>query len=178
MTNQTNKPLFTAEDFQAIGAKAFNAGQSRPVGDTWQAKAKQWGFDKAQSDANAQTKFFDTPEQALVASSGSGDTVQADASLQVKSMHQLLEEKQALDDMIQKETTAALETVRNVIAEYGFSVQQVFTDFASFKPVKGNKGAKVQPKYRDHATGAVWSGRGLAPAWIKGQDKTKFLIQS
>ncbi|MEX3635981.1 H-NS histone family protein [Paraburkholderia sp. BR14320] len=35
----------------------------------------------------------------------------------------------------------------------------------------------VPPKYRDRASGATWSGRGRAPAWIAGaQDRTKFLI--
>ncbi|NVH74071.1 H-NS histone family protein [Paraburkholderia sp. JPY432] len=33
------------------------------------------------------------------------------------------------------------------------------------------------PKYRDPKTGATWSGRGPAPAWLAGaKDRTKFLI--
>jgi DNA-binding protein H-NS len=33
------------------------------------------------------------------------------------------------------------------------------------------------PKYRDPKTGATWSGRGLAPAWLKGvKNRAKFLI--
>ncbi|CAG9242123.1 H-NS family nucleoid-associated regulatory protein [Paraburkholderia caribensis] len=33
------------------------------------------------------------------------------------------------------------------------------------------------PKYRDPATGATWSGRGPAPAWLAGaKDRTAFLI--
>jgi DNA-binding protein H-NS len=33
------------------------------------------------------------------------------------------------------------------------------------------------PQYRDPKTGATWSGRGRAPAWIAGtKDRTKFLI--
>lgn len=34
------------------------------------------------------------------------------------------------------------------------------------------------PKYRDPATGATWSGRGRAPAWLAGaKDRTAFLIE-
>ncbi|EUC18723.1 H-NS family nucleoid-associated regulatory protein [Paraburkholderia hospita] len=34
------------------------------------------------------------------------------------------------------------------------------------------------PKYRDPATGATWSGRGPAPAWLSGaKDRTAFLIE-
>jgi DNA-binding protein H-NS len=33
------------------------------------------------------------------------------------------------------------------------------------------------PKYADPKTGATWSGRGKAPAWLSGaKDRTKFLI--
>ena len=34
------------------------------------------------------------------------------------------------------------------------------------------------PKYRDPKTGATWSGRGTAPAWLAGaKDRSKFLIE-
>lgn len=34
------------------------------------------------------------------------------------------------------------------------------------------------PKYRDPATGATWSGRGRAPAWLAGaKDRKAFLIE-
>ncbi|MFT0168563.1 H-NS family nucleoid-associated regulatory protein [Paraburkholderia mimosarum] len=35
------------------------------------------------------------------------------------------------------------------------------------------------PKYRDPKTGATWSGRGTAPAWLAGaKDRSKFLIEN
>ncbi|WP_321935215.1 H-NS histone family protein [Paraburkholderia sp. J8-2] len=35
----------------------------------------------------------------------------------------------------------------------------------------------VAPKYRDPASGTTWSGRGLAPLWIRGaKDRTAYLI--
>ncbi|HEY3537557.1 MAG TPA: H-NS family nucleoid-associated regulatory protein [Trinickia sp.] len=45
----------------------------------------------------------------------------------------------------------------------------------------GRKGNYVRgpqaPKYRDPATGATWSGRGRAPAWLAdAKDRTEFLI--
>ena len=37
----------------------------------------------------------------------------------------------------------------------------------------------VAPKYADPKTGATWSGRGLAPLWIRDvKDRSKFLIES
>lgn len=53
---------------------------------------------------------------------------------------------------------------------------------ATTAPTSGAKPAKkrtVPPKYRDPKTGATWTGRGLAPAWIaSAKDKSKFLIES
>ncbi len=50
---------------------------------------------------------------------------------------------------------------------------------AATKPAKaGNyvKGPQT-PKYRDPKSGATWSGRGRAPAWLSGaKDRSKFLI--
>lgn len=62
----------------------------------------------------------------------------------------------------------ALETVHQLIAEFGFTAQQVFP----WKPeVK-----KVAAKYRDPDTGATWSGRGKPPQWIAGKDRQPFEI--
>ena len=50
---------------------------------------------------------------------------------------------------------------------------------AATKPAKaGNyvRGSQT-PKYRDPKSGATWSGRGRAPAWLSGaKDRSKFLI--
>lgn len=37
---------------------------------------------------------------------------------------------------------------------------------------------KVAPKYRDPATGATWTGRGIAPKWIADKDRSKYLISA
>ncbi|VXB33592.1 Histone [Burkholderia sp. 8Y] len=53
---------------------------------------------------------------------------------------------------------------------------------ANAKPAKalGNYARGPQPaKYRDPKTGAEWSGRGKAPAWLAtARDRTKFLIDA
>ncbi len=45
----------------------------------------------------------------------------------------------------------------------------------------GQKGVKVEPKYRHPDTGATWAGRGMAPKWLaaelaKGRKLEDFLI--
>ena len=41
---------------------------------------------------------------------------------------------------------------------------------------KTSAGGKVAAKYRDPATGATWTGRGVAPKWIAGKDRVQFAI--
>lgn len=85
---------------------------------------------------------------------------------------ELLARKDALDRQIadarRNEAQAALATVHALIAEFGFTAQQVFP----WKPAP----VKVPPKYRDPLSGATWSGRGKPPQWIAGKDRQLFQI--
>ena len=92
---------------------------------------------------------------------------------------ELLQQREALESAIaqarQHEISSAVSKVRELAAEYGLTVQDIF-------PGRGGKtGAvkstsKVAAKYRDPATGQTWTGRGKAPKWIEGKDRTPFVI--
>ena len=47
------------------------------------------------------------------------------------------------------------------------------TDGRATRPKRG----PVEVKYRDPETGTTWSGRGRAPRWMDGHDRTHFLIK-
>ncbi len=87
---------------------------------------------------------------------------------------ELLEKKDALDRQIavarKREARQALDTVHSLIAEFGFTAQQVFP----WKPVI----KKVAVKYRNPETGATWSGRGTPPKWIKDKNRTDFAVSA
>lgn len=101
-----------------------------------------------------------------------------------QSYKELLKQREALELAIsqarQNEIAAAVAKVRELVAEYGLTAQDVFPGRAG----KGaaNKGgaskvtSKVAAKYRDPATGQTWTGRGKAPKWIEGRDRTAFAI--
>jgi len=96
----------------------------------------------------------------------------------------LLAQRAALDKKIAQtqkaERTEAVARVRALMAQYGLSL----ADLGKTAPAKrtskaGGDGApasgasrkgrplgKVAPKYRDAASGATWSGRGLKPRWL------------
>lgn len=90
---------------------------------------------------------------------------------------ELLQERVALETRIeqarQREISQAVSQVRALVAEFGLTAQDVFP---AGKARSSMAGSKVAPKYRDPATGSTWTGRGKAPRWIDGQDRSKFLI--
>lgn len=91
---------------------------------------------------------------------------------------ELLEQREALEKAIaqarQNEIAAAVAKVRELVAEFGLTAQDVFP--ARGPKIAGKVTAKVAAKYRDPATGQTWTGRGKAPKWIDGKDRSQFLI--
>ena len=58
----------------------------------------------------------------------------------------------------------------------GLTTQDIFGKGKSAIKVTGASKKPVVPKYRDPSTGQTWTGRGSAPEWIDGSDRTKFAI--
>ena len=73
-----------------------------------------------------------------------------------------------------RERNAVLAQVRELVTSYALTAREIFGQGYSDRA----KLFTVGVKYRDPATGATWSGRGRAPAWIVGRDRTAFLIRS
>ena len=74
---------------------------------------------------------------------------------------------------VQAQMAATIEHIKERIAEYGITAEEL--GFKS-KRAASRKTGGLPPKYRDPKTGATWSGRGRAPAWL-GKRREKFLIQ-
>ena len=89
------------------------------------------------------------------------------------TLKDLLAQRAQLDAAIsgaRKEASEdALRKVHELVTEFGFTAQQVFP----WKPIV----KKVAQKYRDEKSGATWTGRGRAPAWIAGKNREDFLIE-
>lgn len=90
---------------------------------------------------------------------------------------ELLAQKAKLEEQLESARVKELETViqqlRQVVAEYGLTAEDL--GLASRRGRVAAKKTPVAPKYRDPKTGATWSGRGRAPAWV-GKNRDKFLI--
>jgi DNA-binding protein H-NS len=87
----------------------------------------------------------------------------------------------------EKRTSLGLAKIRDLMNKHGVSLAEIESFIGKRrgrKPgaAKANGAVKatraVAPKYADPKTGATWTGRGRAPAWIADvKDRSKFLIE-
>lgn len=92
---------------------------------------------------------------------------------------ELLQQREALELAIvqarQNEIASSVAKVRELVAEYGLTAQDIFPGRVG-KSGAVKAASKVAAKYRDAETGQTWTGRGKAPKWIDGKDRTPFII--
>jgi len=85
------------------------------------------------------------------------------------TLQDLVDQKASLDRQIadaQRTSRAnALAQIRALMAEHGLTATDISNASVGKKTAK-TTGSKVAPKYRDPASGASWSGRGLKPRWL------------
>ncbi|PAJ96077.1 H-NS family nucleoid-associated regulatory protein [Burkholderia ubonensis] len=73
------------------------------------------------------------------------------------------------------ELEAVVAQVRELVAEYGITEDQIF----GRKRAKKTTGSATtsESKYQNPKTGETWSGRGRAPLWIRdAKNRDRFLI--
>ena len=95
------------------------------------------------------------------------------------SVDELRKQQEEIDRKIkakqEAEKQAIIDQIVEVTKTYGIPVEELVAALGGMKIKR--KGVKAKPKYKDPATGAIWTGRGKEPAWIKGKDRTPFLIK-
>lgn len=96
------------------------------------------------------------------------------------SYKELIKQRDALEQAIaqarENELSEAVRQVRQLVSEFGLTVQDVFPSGRGAVKQKSSTGSKVAPKYRDPVSGQTWTGRGKAPKWIDGKERSPFLI--
>ena len=95
------------------------------------------------------------------------------------TLNELIKQREALEAQItaarKAETADAVAKARALVAEFGLTAEDVFGGAKRGRKA-GDSRSAVAPKFRDPATGATWTGRGKAPKWIDGKDRSKFAI--
>lgn len=79
------------------------------------------------------------------------------------------------DEARRTELGNVIEDIRNKIAEYGLTAQDLGFATAARRG-RPPKKAPLPPKYQDPKSGSTWSGRGKPPNWIAGKNRDRFLI--
>ena len=81
-------------------------------------------------------------------------------------LENLVQQRQTIDAEIERIRAAerhdAIGRVRALVSLHCLRVTDVFERKGATKPAA----RKVAPKYRDPATGSLWTGRGRAPLWF------------
>ena len=87
--------------------------------------------------------------------------------------------------MLAKKAQDAVDKIRALMLEHGLTTADIEAEAKvtrqgrTPRKVASSVKAKGAPRYQHPKTGATWSGRGRAPAWIAdAKDRTKFLIAS
>ncbi|MGO4153121.1 H-NS histone family protein [Cupriavidus sp. YAF13] len=97
---------------------------------------------------------------------------------------QLLAEKERIEAQIAEvratEVAGVIEKIRALMVEFSLTADDLQLRRRRGRPASGEKTEvaprTVQPpKYQDPKTGATWSGRGRAPAWL-GKNRDKYMI--
>ena len=96
------------------------------------------------------------------------------------------------DVLVAKKAQSALEQIRRLMLEHELTTDDIEEKakarreakrdsglgIANKRKVSSALGTKVAPKFQDPKSGATWTGRGSAPAWIaKAKNRSRFLIQ-
>ena len=93
------------------------------------------------------------------------------------SYQELLAQREQLDkqikEAVQQEKADGIAKAKAIIEQYGLNASDLFSRKAGSS--RGPSG-KVAPKYRDPATGVTWTGRGKAPKWIEGKNRSSYAI--
>ena len=80
------------------------------------------------------------------------------------------------DEARRTELGNVIEEIRNKIAEYGLTAEDLGFATAARRG-RPPKKAPLPPKYQDPKSGNTWSGRGKPPNWIAGKNRDRFLIE-
>lgn len=148
-----------------------------------EAEAVNETMDELRVDPPAEPEQADEPNaaamgEALAEQEAAEEAPVASTAGSGKSVEELTAEREKLDAEIKAkqdaEKASVIAQIKTVAETYGITPDELVEAMGGLKSKR--KGVKAKPKYKDPATGVIWSGRGKEPAWIKGKNRDQFLI--
>ncbi|SAL60908.1 histone family protein nucleoid-structuring protein H-NS [Caballeronia peredens] len=83
--------------------------------------------------------------------------------------------------LVAKQSESVLKKIHALMSQHNLTISDVENYSGARKKAGRSKPARKQSvvAYQDPKTGATWSGRGRAPAWIaKAKDRSKFAVSA
>ena len=93
---------------------------------------------------------------------------------------QLADLERQIAETTKREMADTIARIKAIMDTYGLTLADLSgAGERRRRPASGNgtSGPKVAPKYRDPVSGKEWTGRGIAPDWIKDKNRDDFLIR-
>ena len=94
----------------------------------------------------------------------------------MSSYKELLAQREQLDkqikEVVQRDKAEGITKAKIIIEQYDLTASDLFSRKSGVRSASG----KVAPKYRNPSTGDTWTGRGKAPKWIEGRERSNYLI--
>ena len=167
------------QDTSVVAAETVGEVSGEPIDE---AEAVNETMDELRVDPPAEPVEADEPNAAAMgealAEQEAAEEAPAPSTGSGKSVEELTAEREKLDAEIKAkqdaEKASVIAQIKQVAETYNITADDLVEAMGGLKSKR--KGVKAKPKYRDPATGVIWSGRGKEPAWIKGKDRDQFLI--
>ena len=167
------------QDTSVVAAETVGEVSGEPIDE---AEAVNETMDELRVDTPAEPVEADEPNAAAMgealAEQEAAEEAPAPSTGSGKSVEELTAEREKLDAEIKAkqdaEKASVIAQIKTVVETYSIPVEELVEALGGLKSKR--KGVKAKPKYKDPATGVIWSGRGKEPAWIKGKDRDQFLI--
>jgi DNA-binding protein H-NS len=128
-------------------------------------------------ETDEETVAIEEPDSAFEILKANPDLT-PEADLDDVTVEDLKRQQEELDRRIRQKQEAekrnVIKQIVDVVNQYNIPVPELVDALGGMKIKR--KGVKAIPKYQDPVTGAIWTGRGKEPTWIRGQDRDQFLI--
>jgi len=87
---------------------------------------------------------------------------------------QIAELQAKAEEVRRTEVAEAKNQIQAIMGQYGLTLADIG---GASKQAHKLPRKPVEIKYKNQATGDTWTGRGRAPKWLEGKDKSQYLIR-
>jgi DNA-binding protein H-NS len=177
----TQRPVFDSASYEEI-SQSLRKVINKPLEAARGAKKKITEPETpaaVSNPADQSAAIGEASESAAITAPKKSGPIKA-PNLDDMTLDELKRQQAELERRIRQKTDAqkreVIAQIVTVVKQYNIPVEEIVAALGGLPKTK-RKGKKAEPKYQDPDSGAIWTGRGKEPAWIKDKDREAFLIK-